>query len=446
MRHEGSTSRPLASATGNQVSERSSGTGRWRVRTRERASLPLRGCGPARNRDLSGHLARRGRRGALPPQKDPQGAHRCRWTDRTRFGVKGAQRTRILFIRPDHIGDVLLTLPAVAAVRRELPGAYLAYAASAGSAAVAEHCPHLDETLTVAFPPFGSGEWDGSTWHETLRRDSRKLAGAFDAALVLRPDDPWSGALAAAASISIRLGFDMPRTRPHLTDVLPAPRNHHVSLDGFELADALLARVAGGMRTERILDPCFAPSREDEDEATHVLSEAGAAEAPVILHPGSGWPLKNWPAPRWRQVAAELARRFQTRPIVAGAASERRLAREVAEGTPAIDLAGQLSLGGLAAVHRRARLVVTTDSGALHLAAAMGARVVGLFGPGDPVLFAPLAPRDRVRVVRVGLPCSPCGTLERPPCGAVVAPRCITGIEVDGVLDAAIELLASARS
>ena len=356
--------------------------------------------------------------------------------------MEGSRSPRILFIRPDHVGDVLLTLPAVAALRRELPAAYLAYAAPAGAAAVAEHCPDVDDTLTVRFPPVRRREPDGTAWREIVRSDVPNLADAFDAALVVRPDDPWSGELVAAASIPIRLGFDMPRTRPYLTEALPVPRDQHVSFDGFDLADALLARLRIGARTTRILAPRFVPSQADEDEAGDVLSDAGADEAPIVLHPGSGWPLKNWPAPRWRRVAAELARRCRTRPVIAGTAAEHALAREVVDGTGAIDLAGRLSLGALAAGHRRARLVVTTDSGALHLAAAMGAPVVALFGPGDPVVFAPLAPAERVRVVRVGLPCSPCGTLEDPPCGAAVEPDCVTGIGVESVLRAAAELLA----
>ena len=355
--------------------------------------------------------------------------------------MEPGQSPRILFIRPDHIGDLLLTLPAVAALRRTLPGAHLAYAAPGGATRLAERCPHLDRTLTVRFPPFGRPDADVRAWRETLRRESSRLAEAFDAALVVRPDDPWSGELVAAASIPIRLGFDMPRTRPYLTDALAVPANQHVALDGFDLADALLARLSVGRRTTRILAPCLVTSGDDEREARDVLSEADAGDPLILLHPGSGWPLKNWPAPRWRQVAAELARRFRTTPVVAGTAAETTLTRQVAEGTPAIDLAGRLSLGALSAVHRRARLVVTTDSGALHLAAAMGAPVVGLFGPGDPFRFAPLAKPDRVRVVRAGLPCSPCGTLEHPPCGAALEPDCVTRIGVDEVVRAAAELI-----
>lgn len=353
--------------------------------------------------------------------------------------MEDGRSPRVLVIRPDHVGDLLLTLPAVAALRGALPTAFLAYAAPPGSASVPEHCPHIDETVVVPFPSVGRDS-GGGTWREALRSHAARLANRFDAALVVRPDDPWSGELAAAASIPVRIGFDMPRTRPFLTDRLPVPRRQHVGLDPFDLADALLARL-GAAPTIRILECSFVPSPEDEAQASRVLADAAADDRPIVLHPGSGWPLKNWPARRWRRVAAELARRWRTRPLVAGTEAEQTLAAQVAEGTPAANLAGRLSLGALAAVHRRARLVVTTDSGAVHLAAAMGAPTVALFGPGDPIRFAPFAPPERLRVVRVGLRCSPCGTLEHPPCGAAVDPDCVTGIAVESVLSAAEELL-----
>jgi ADP-heptose:LPS heptosyltransferase len=245
----------------------------------------------------------------------------------------------------------------------------------------------------------------------------------------------------AAASIPVRLGFDMPRTRPYLTEVVTVPGDRHVVFDGFDFADAVLARLSVGARTARVLEASVTPSDDDEEEARRVLSDADVDEPPIVLHPGSGWPPKNWPAVRWRRVAEALARRFHTRPLVAGTAAEQTLARDVALGTPAIDLAGRLSLGALMAVHRQARLVVTTDSGALHVAAAMGAPAVAVFGPGDPLRFAPLAPPARVRIVRAGLPCSPCGTLEHPPCGAAVEPDCVRAVGVGAVLRAAGELL-----
>jgi ADP-heptose:LPS heptosyltransferase len=335
---------------------------------------------------------------------------------------------RILLIRPDHLGDVLLTLPAVAGLRRALPGARLAYALPPAAAAVARHCPDLDATLSIDVAAAGA------VTAERLRR--------FDAALVPRPDDPWSGRLVAAAGIPIRIGFDMPRTRPYLTDVLPVPRGQHVSTDPIQLADALLARLGVRSHLERGLEAAFVTTAADADEAEAALRETGAEEHPIVLHPGSGWPLKNWPARRWRRLAAELAKRFRTAPVVAGSGGEAGLVGSiVGPGTPAIALAGRLSLGALAALHRRARLVIGVDSGALHLAAAMGAPVVALFGPADPVMFAPLCPPARLRIVHAGLACSPCGTLEHPPCGATSNPECMAAIDVGAVLQAAAELL-----
>jgi heptosyltransferase III len=354
----------------------------------------------------------------------------------------GRRSPRILFIRPDHFGDVLLTLPAVAALRAVLPAAHLMYAVPAAVSSVPEHCPQLDATVPLSFPPPGSSETETTAWREEVRAAAAKLQGAVDAALVVRPDDPWSGELVAAARIPIRLGFDMPRTRPYLTDVLPVPGRRHVATHAFDLADAVLARLGAGERTTRAVRDCFLLSHEEEEEAASALAEAGADEHPIVLHPGSGWPLKNWPAQRWRRLAAEMVASFGTRPVVAGSAGERALVSHVVgAGSRAVGLAGRLSLGALAALHRRARLVVSTDSGALHLAALMGAPVVGLFGPADPAMFAPLCPPGRRRVLHAALPCSPCGTLEHPPCGATEEPECITAIPVQGVLQAAGEVI-----
>ena len=356
--------------------------------------------------------------------------------------MDGRGSPRILFIRPDHFGDVLLTLPAVAALRDVLPAAHLTYAVPAEVASVPRHCPQLDATLALSFPTPGSGDTETAAWRTTVRTESAKLAPAFDAALVVRPDDPWSGAIVSGARVPIRLGFDMPRTRPHLTDALPVPGRRHVATHAFDLTDALLARLGASESTSRTVHACFTISREEEEEAASALAEVRADEHPIVLHPGSGWPLKNWPVRCWRRLAAEIPESFGTRPVVAGSAGERALVSHVVgTGSRAVGLAGRLSLGALAALHRRARLVVSTDSGALHLAAMMGAPVVGLFGPADPAMFAPLCPPGRRRVLHAALPCSPCGTLEHPPCGATEEPECITAIPVQAVLQAAGEVI-----
>ena len=170
-----------------------------------------------------------------------------------------------------------------------------------------------------------------------------------------------------------------------------------------------------------------------------------AGRQPFVVHPTSGWPLKTWPVGRWVRLVAELSNRYGVKPLVIGAAQDADLVDAVVRdsGYRAVGLAGALSLGGLAALHRLARAVIGIDSGPTHLAALSGAPVVGLYGPADPAEFGPVCPPERRRTVRVQLPCSPCRTLLAPPCGATSEPPCMTGLKVRHVLSAIADLLAS---
>jgi ADP-heptose:LPS heptosyltransferase len=105
-----------------------------------------------------------------------------------------------------------------------------------------------------------------------------------------------------------------------------------------------------------------------------------------------------------------------------------------------IDLAGQLDLVQLAAVLQRLQLVLSVDTGPMHLAAAVGTPVVGVFGPSDPQRWGPIGPS--VASVRIDLPCSPCNRIRRPPERCVGhIPDCLMGITAEQVIDAAEMLL-----
>lgn len=349
---------------------------------------------------------------------------------------------RILVVRPDHLGDLLLTLPAVTALRAALPGATIAMLAPAGLEEVATRCPDVHRSISVRFPSLLLPP-ESTGWLADSARAADALRDQFDFALLPRPDDPWSGPLVAAADIPARLGYDLPSTRPFLTVAMPPPTRRHVTRIALDLAETAAGLLgAGGCVNWRSTPPIrFVPTTSDEAAAAREVAAAGGP--PILLHPGSGWPLKNWPARCWGDLAAALANRYATVPLVVGSARERSLVEMVvaASGGRTRGLAGALSLGALAALQRRARLVIATDSGALHLATAAGAPVIGLYGPADPVEFGPWRPAGGARVVRTGLTCSPCRTLIDPPCGAVTEPACLTGIGVELVLDAASDLL-----
>jgi ADP-heptose:LPS heptosyltransferase len=350
----------------------------------------------------------------------------------------------VLLARPDHLGDVLLTFGAAAALREAFPAAHLAYAVAPGMREAVAHCPYVDAIHGVPFPP-PNAESNPSGWAAQVARAANRLRGGFDVGLVLRPDDPWSAALLAAAAIPVRLGYELERTRPFLTQALVQPPGRHAVLLAVDLAAAAAARLGVTLTgaAQAPLVGCFVPTRTEQAEAEGILAEITGAMAPVVLHPGSGWPLKNWPVHRWGEVAARLSTSLRMPPLIIGGPGEAELVRAVVAASrgEARGLAGRLSLGGLAALHRRAQVVIGTDSGPLHLAAMMGTPVIGLYGPADPLVFHPWAPPDRYRVLRVDLPCSPCGTLEHPPCGAIIHPRCVTDIRSDAVLTATAQLL-----
>lgn len=367
------------------------------------------------------------------------------------------RETRILLVRPDHLGDVLLTLPAVRALRHRLPSAPLAYLAAPGPGGLLRRCPDVDEVLTAPFPaPDADGQPRG--WEREVGEVAAGLRSRFDVAVLLRPDDRWSGEVAVRGGIPRRVGLTRrPGTPPFLTDAVPEPRGHAVDIAWAAVAAALDA-VGADLDGLRPGQPRIRPTAGDVSSVRRKLSgplrEAGPQ--PVVLHPGSGWRLKDWPPDRWTSLAEAVGERYGVAPLVVGAPGEEALIERIAgeERAPQARWRGDarprrrtaplpvtgLDLGELASLHAAARVVVSTDSGAMHLAALMGTAVVGLFGPGDPAMAAPWCPPEQGRIVRVVLPCSPCGTMHDPPCGASALPACVTGIDVPSVLRAIDEV------
>jgi ADP-heptose:LPS heptosyltransferase len=361
-------------------------------------------------------------------------------------GALGASPPRILLVRPDHLGDVLLTLPAVEALRRALPSATLSYLVDRSVAAIPARCRGVDEAISLRFPP-PDAPFDPPGWSRVVRATAPRLADRFDMAVLLRPEDAWSGALVAAADIPVRIGYAQAGTRPFLTHALPpeSRERHGVQVAADVLAFA--AQLAGtALRPLRAHGWPLATTPDDEREAVEALAPLAETTTwrPIVLQPGSGWQLKNWPASRWGRLARAIARRRGVRPLIVGGPGEDALVRAAVDAASgaAATIPSPVSLGALAALHRRARLVVAVDSGATHLAAAMGTPIVALFGPGDARMARPWCPPRRCRVVRVDLPCSPCGRMHDPPCGASVLPACVSAIGVGRVVAAVDEVLS----
>lgn len=352
----------------------------------------------------------------------------------------------VLLVRPDHLGDLLLTLPAASYLKRALPSARLTYLVSSALVDITMRCAAVDATVGLPFPDPRAEAAHESLW-DAVRAASPALA-RHDAALLLRPNDPIGGAVVARLGIPLRIGFPQSGTRPFLTSEVQEPHGHHGTL-GYRLVDELLRRLDCSSPDDGAVDwdavtgdaaraEILIERPEDSREAHGVLAavEQDTGSAPIALHPGSGWMLKNWGPVRWGRLARATFERHGHVPLITGTASESDLCDAVVEhsGGRAVSVAGRLSLGGFASLLRRTRAFVAVDSGPLHLAALVGCPVVGLYGPVTELAAGPLIERSRRRTLGVELLCRPCGQMIDPPCGATRDPACITGIGVDDVV------------
>jgi ADP-heptose:LPS heptosyltransferase len=208
------------------------------------------------------------------------------------------------------------------------------------------------------------------------------------------------------------------------------------------------ARLPELLRCLRLVERLGCPARGaylewpiaavERAEAAALLAPLASRPRPWVgLHPGARAPARRWPAARFAAVGDALARRLGASLVVTGGPDEVAVVEEVAArlATPALPLAGGLSLGALAAVIATLDLFVSNDTGPAHLAQAVGTPCVIVFGPADPRRWAPLDRRHRV--VRQPVSCSPCGHWQCP-----TDHRCLRRIAPARVVAAARAVLA----
>jgi heptosyltransferase-3 len=346
---------------------------------------------------------------------------------------------RALVIKLRHHGDVLLTSPVFSALKAAAPHAEIDALVYDDTREMLTLHPAIHTVHTVGrrwrdlSPPAKLATEIGLIRRLAARRydllvtltDSPRgatLARVLRPRWAVAPDEPSRGRIWKRAFTHL---YKLPRTRRHTVEVhLDALRRI-----GIQPAEDVrrLVLVAG-----------------DEAEA-EVLSRLAALGLPdrgfVHVHPTSRWMFKSWPAERNAELIDALAARGE-RVVITAAPSkveqgmvERILA--ACRSTP-VDLSGQLSLKGLAALTQRAKLFVGVDSAPMHIAAAMGTPVVALFGPSGEIEWQPW--RVAYRVVASDVhPCRPCGN---DGCGGGKVSECLTTIPAARVLAAVDALLA----
>lgn len=340
----------------------------------------------------------------------------------------------VLVVSPNWLGDAVMALPAVADIRRHEATRRLVVAARPGVAGLWSLVTGVDEVITI---PRARGF---SRWRTLgANADALRQAGAQTA--VLLPNSLQTALTARRAGIPERWGYRRNLRSWLLTRAVPLARGRLHQADYYRHLVAALG-FANGPRAMQLDLP--APL---VDGARQLLAAAGWAPATGLfgIAPGAAYGgAKRWPPERFAAVAAELARARSLTPVIVGAEADRPAACAIeAElgkitGTgprlPAINLAGRTDIPQLAGVLALCAVFVSNDSGAMHLAAAVGTPVVALFGPTDERATAPVAPR--VRVLSADAWCRPCMLRECP-----LDHRCMNGIDAEAATRAARELL-----
>ena len=312
---------------------------------------------------------------------------------------------RLLVVRPDNLGDVLLTGPALAALRSAAPHAELDLLASPAGAAAAQLLPEVDETVVARV------SWQQiAVTAEPPDTDLvfRIAARHYAAAVVLTSfsQSPWpAGYALQRAGVPLRAGMSKEFGGTALTHWVPAAD------DGLHQADRALRLLDGlGVPTAHVPPTLHAavPGASRERAAAAVQGAGLDAAAPyAVVLPGASCPSRRWPAERFRAAAALLA--AEGLPVVVtGPAAERDLVADVAARTPGVvALAGAFDVPDLAALLAGAAVAVTNNSGGMHLADAVGTPVVVLFaGTEDEGQYRPRSVPSAV--LRVPTACSPC--------------------------------------
>jgi ADP-heptose:LPS heptosyltransferase len=162
-----------------------------------------------------------------------------------------------------------------------------------------------------------------------------------------------------------------------------------------------------------------------------------------VLHPGAGTELKLWPPERWARTLDLVGERWDARTVIVSTGAEQAVVAAIQRAAQATHqhLSTEQGLGFLAAILEQADIVLGSDSGPLHLATAMGTATVRLYGPTDPAIFGPWPLADRQVVLRALVPCSPCGHVVSPPCGASTQPLCLLEQSPESVVESVDWLL-----
>ena len=339
----------------------------------------------------------------------------------------------ILIVKLSAIGDVVHTLPSLAALRNHYPAAHITWVIEEAAADLIEGHPHLDRVLVSRRKAWIREIRGGRNISAVFREISSFVSTLRDRHydLVIDFHGLFKSALVVLLSGGPRkLGYD---SMQELSGLFLNEKIHEdMEKHAVDRYLDLLRHLGTDTKEPAFLIPV---EEENRLRVDHLLSAAGIdGTTPFIaVNPVAYWKTKLWGDERFALLCDALIEELDTRIILTGGPGDPSLPHiEGLMKHPCINLAGKTTLRDLACLYQRARLVVTTDSGPMHIAAAMGTPTVALFGPTNPDRTGPYGAGHRV--IRKPLPCSPCLRKE---CDTM---QCMKDISVEEVLEVVKEV------
>jgi lipopolysaccharide heptosyltransferase I len=289
---------------------------------------------------------------------------------------------RILIVKLGSIGDIVHTLPALAALRRGMPNAEISWVVEHRSAEILKDNPIIDRLIEVDTKALRRGLMSGETLRAPRQQLRRLRASAFDVAI------DFQGLIKSASIARLsgarrvfgysRAGLREPPSRLLLSKTISVPRKIHVISKGLRLLHGALGVPVPD--DPRDYEFPLGIAAEHEYEATKLAGQGKYA----ILNPAGGWPTKLWNPERFGSLADRLWKEHGLKCLVTFGPGESELADTVVRSSQTgMARAVSLSLKGFVALAKKAQIYVGGDTGPTHLAIAAGTPIVGLFGPTE---------------------------------------------------------------
>ncbi len=330
----------------------------------------------------------------------------------------------VLLIQLKRIGDLILTVPAIAALRKDFPAARISLVAAHGSRELLPAIPGLDQTFVAR------GRLSDAPQFFAVAKTK------FDYCLDFSRTDR-SAFLTVLSRARRRITYDTIRREPlrqlSYNEFIPSQVRFVHTID-HHLALLAPLGVHDVSREIQLSLPAMA-----KKQTAAVIAKAGLGDDFVVLHPGSARAEKFWVAQRWAELADKISEEHRLCCVLTGAKSRMEQEHIAAIKShvkhPILDLSGQLDLLSLGALLERARLLITIDSAPLHLAAALGTSQVALFGPTNPFHWRPRT--TPTAILRAGYPAPMTDFLPKQ------QPHPMKEISTQEVIDAMQSLLSS---